>query len=299
MAAWISLRKRWIIGITLSALFVCSLSAVWAAGYPARQGTYINDYAHLLPPDVSASIQAMLAELQRTSDIEMSVVTINSISEYGTGDPTIESFATRLFNRWGLGNALTDKGVLFLVAVKDRKVRIELGDGYDSSYNKKAQDVLNEFVLPAFKNGDFVRGIDKGVKGTIHAVTGSWPPGAEPTIFDNPNLPGILGVGGLVGLGLIGFGALYYYNHKCPMCGKSGLYIATNVLVYPTYGSEGEKEVRRECPGCGFHDTRIEAIPMRHYTTSSSSDSGGSSSSSSGSSDSGGSSSGGGATGSW
>ncbi len=291
--------QAWKLCIIFVVVFILGVMVVVAQGsYPPRQADYINDFADLLPAETAASIQGMLVALERDSGIEMTVVTIQSINDYSTGDSTIESFATRLFNRWGLGNVTTNKGVLLLVAVRDRKVRIELGRGYDASYNKKAQDVMNEFILPTFRDEDYVRGIDKGVKGTIHAVTGNWPPGGEPSILDDPNLPRTLGIGGLIGLGLVGLGTYQYFRHKCPDCGKSTLSISSNVLVYPTYSSEGEKEIQRYCSNCNFQDTRVVAMAM--YThSSSSSDSGSSSSSSSSSSDSGGSSSGGGASGSW
>jgi len=288
-------QRQWIIVIAFIGLCALGVMMVSAqSGYPTRQGTYINDYAELLTPETTASIQAMLTDLGRNNGIEMTVVTIHSISDYATGDTTIESFATHLFNRWGLGDAQTNKGVLLLVALRERKVRIELGRGYDSSYDKKAQDVINEFILPAFRNEDYVRGIDKGVKGTIHALTGSWPPGGEPSILDDPNLPGILGVGAILGLGLVGFGTYQYYRHRCPGCGKSSLSISSNVLQYPTYSSAGEKEIQRYCSNCGFQDTRLVMMAMLTVSDSSDGDSSSSSSSSGG-----GSSDGGGASGSW
>src|SRR5687767_9368575 len=118
LQAW----KVLVISVVVCILGVMTVSA--QGGYPTRQGDYINDYAGILPVDTAASIQGMLVALERDSDIEMTVVTIQSINDYSTGDSTIESFATKLFNRWRLGNATTNKGVLLLVAVRDRKVRI-------------------------------------------------------------------------------------------------------------------------------------------------------------------------------
>lgn len=71
----------------------------------------------------------------KKTGIEAVVVTINSIGDYQTGDATIEAFATNLFNTWGIGHKKENNGVLILVAVKDRKARIELGKGYGREYD--------------------------------------------------------------------------------------------------------------------------------------------------------------------
>src|SRR5207248_6758350 len=91
---------------------------------------------------------------------------------------------THLFNHWGIGDSATNKGVMLLVAKNDRKVRLEVGSGYDSSYNQRAQGVIDEFILPSFKKDDYPTGIEKGVRGTIFMLTDAWPTGAAPTIAE-------------------------------------------------------------------------------------------------------------------
>src|SRR5262245_30910083 len=96
-------------------------------GYPIQQGQYITDFAHLLSSSATGLVKSALAEMKQSKGNEAVSVTIPSIHDYSTGDSSIESFATHLFNTWRLGNAQTNRGVMILVAVQDRKVRIEIG----------------------------------------------------------------------------------------------------------------------------------------------------------------------------
>lgn len=150
------------------------------SGYPQPTDTYINDFAHLLNPADTALITQLLTDLKTKNGIEATVVTLNSIHDYPTGDESIETFATHLFNAWGIGDRANHKGVLILVAVQDRKVRIELGTGYESQYNDQMQQVINEQMLPAFKQNDYSRGLYQGTRAMIAALTGIQPPDERP-----------------------------------------------------------------------------------------------------------------------
>lgn len=278
---------RLVAGLWLLALLAAG--AVSAQGYPARMATYVNDYAGVLSDDTTAELNRLLAGAD-ANGVEMAVVTIRQIADYNTGDSTIESFATGLFNTWGLGDAATNRGVLLLVALDDRKVRLELGRGWDRAYDTTAKVVIDEYILPPFRQGDYERGIRQGVEEAVKVLTGPVP---EVSPFSNPDLLGLLAGGGLVGLGVVGVGVWLYMRSRCPQCGQHTLQRSSVVLSAPTYHSTGEKEVTLHCSSCGFHDVRLVTMAM---LSDSSSDSG---SGSSGGSDGGGSSDGGGASGSW
>lgn len=155
------------------------------SGYPQPTDTYVNDFAHLLNPADAALITQLLTDLKTKNGIEATVVTLNSLHDYPTGDESIETFATHLFNAWGIGDKANSKGVLILVAVHDRKVRIELGTGYESQYNDEMQQVINEQMLPAFKQGDYSRGLYQGTRAVIAALTGDWPLDERPVQSSN------------------------------------------------------------------------------------------------------------------
>lgn len=104
------------------------------------------------------------------------------MSDYDTGDKSIESFANRLFDTWRIGDRATNKGVLLLVAVKDRKVRIELGKSYRDLYDARMKEIIDQHILPAFKRDDYSRGILQGTQAIAKVLSGA-------PVLDPPRTP--------------------------------------------------------------------------------------------------------------
>jgi uncharacterized protein len=256
-------------------------------GYPQPNETHVNDYADILTDQDVQQLQTLLDQLQQEDGIEAIVVTINSIHDYPVNQATIESFATALFNTWGIGDSKTNKGVLILVAVTDRKVRIELGRGYGSQYNSAMQEVINEHILPAFRQNDYSRGLYRGTRAMIAKLTGSWPAETSLAVSNVPiiriSLIGLLG--GVTAVGLVGYG-LYHYlgarQWRCPSCKTAMVRVPeAEVPSYLDTGQIKEQELytmRYEvwrCPTCGSHSTKgsqlrqvsFEMCPQCHYRT--------------------------------
>lgn len=142
--------------------------------YPGYAEVYVNDYAELLDDAAEDRIRGTLIELYDFSGVEMTVLTIDSMGQYGHHGE-IEPFATGLFNAWGIGNAARNDGVLVLVARHDRRMRIEIGAGYDTSWNARMQRVIDTGFLPYFRRDEYQRGIEAGVDETVRELTGSYP----------------------------------------------------------------------------------------------------------------------------
>lgn len=201
-----------------------------AGEYPEADDLYVNDYAQLLTPEDAAGIRTMFTTLRSDPGIEAVVLTISSFKKYETQDATLEAFATNLFNTWGIGDKEKNNGVLILVAVNDRKMRIELGAGYPKSMDMKMKSVIDEFMLPQFKRNNYSRGIYQGARAMIAQLTGQEPEDNRPlttkilsTVSEIPSEVGYGGgiIGGLLSLfGLIFGGRRYLRNRKryCPKC---------------------------------------------------------------------------------
>lgn len=100
-----------------------------------------------------------LKVLDNNGKVQLAVLVVDSVKPL-----TIEDYSMRVVEKWKLGMKGVDNGVLFLVATKDRKARIEVGRGLEGvltdAYTSKIQ---REQMAPLFKKGDFVGGINKVV----------------------------------------------------------------------------------------------------------------------------------------
>lgn len=207
-------------------------SFVAQADYPAPLDNHVNDYAKRLDDGTSYLIRDTLSSLERSSGVEMTVAVIDSVAEYGTGHTAIEPFATALFNRWGVGNTERNDGILLLIAIRDRALRVELGDGYSRAADAVAQEVIDREILPHFRNEDYPAGIRAGVDAlAMKARTGGLPLGSGVSAllgkasravqrFDNWPQAGA----GLAVLLTVLSAWRYYWRRRprsCPRCGAA------------------------------------------------------------------------------
>ena len=175
--------KRVFISLVLAVISVILLlplgtAFVSAQNFPAYQG-FVNDYAGLLTPQVKDQLEAKLTQLQKDTTAQVAVVTVKSLE----GD-TIEDYAVRLFEKWGIGQKDKNNGVLFLVALDDRKIRIEVGYGLEPVITDgRAGRIRDNDVLPSFKKGDYEGGIVAGVNSIEDYIRKGTPPAP---LEDNP-----------------------------------------------------------------------------------------------------------------
>ncbi len=120
-------------------------------------------------PAVKTEIQQECNKLLTDKATPIIVVTIPSMADYGGRNLRIETFARLLFDQWQIGIAKLGKanwntGILLLVSVGDRRARIELGAGWRHDNDQIAQQIMDEQIIPHFKQGDYAGGIAAGVK---------------------------------------------------------------------------------------------------------------------------------------
>lgn len=120
---------------------------------------YVNDFAHILSVKENQLLEEKLAAFEKTTSYEIAVVTVSS-----TGSSSIEQYAAKLFDKWGIGKKLNNNGVLLIVAYKDRKMRIATGKGVENLLtDTSCKAIIDEVLAPNFKTNDFYEGIDKAI----------------------------------------------------------------------------------------------------------------------------------------
>lgn len=146
-------------------LMLCALAAVpaHAITYPPAPDGPIFDQAGLLPPEAEAALDARLREYSQRTGRSIVVATVNSLE-----GETIEMYAVKLFEAWGIGGKESDQGLLLLVAPNERKVRIEVGYGLHQYVTDALSGrIIRDEITPRFAAGDMAGGINAGVNALI------------------------------------------------------------------------------------------------------------------------------------
>ena len=165
--------------------------AVAQPAFPELTGRVIDD-ANLLTYPEEVAITADLKALEDKTSDQVVVVTLPSLQGY-----TIEDFGYQLGRHWGIGTARFDNGVILLVAPNERKVRIEVGRGLEGTLTDALSRIIIEnAILPRFREGDFAAGIKDGVRDIVLVLTGDAAEveqrGKARQDADNPTLDWIL-----------------------------------------------------------------------------------------------------------
>jgi len=129
-------------------------------------GSFVQDSAGVLGSQYVALIDGLSNNLKAATGAELAVVTVGNMN-----GATVEDFAERLFQRFGIGQKEKDNGVLILFSLGDRKVRIEVGYGLEGALNDaKAGRILDTYAVPTFKKGEFGKGLFETARAVAQVV---------------------------------------------------------------------------------------------------------------------------------
>lgn len=166
---------------------------------PPGQREFILDRAGLIDAQDAATIRELADKLLTDKAAPIVVVTINSMADHGGRGMRIETFARLLFDQWQIGPAELgknqwNKGILLLVSKDDRKARIELGAGWGREKDALCTQIMDEQIIPRFKQGDFSGGILAGVQSLEKMARDLKLPAAPKPAWYYPVLIGVIGL---------------------------------------------------------------------------------------------------------
>ena len=151
-------------------------ASAWALEVPALTGRIV-DPSHVLPAATIESLSASLAAHEAKTSNQVAVLVLPSLE----GEP-LEPFSHHVATTWKLGQKGTDNGALLLVALKERKVRIEVGYGLEGALTdaRSAQIIRNE-IVPRFRAGDLPGGVTAGVEAMLKTIEGTYQAPERPS----------------------------------------------------------------------------------------------------------------------
>jgi uncharacterized protein len=163
--------KKNFVRFSLIVLAVAFLSACKSVNYekssifPERQHEWINDYANLITPQDAELIETLCRQIY---DEELATVVLCTMERIPKVKKEYESavlYGTDLLNHWGVGRRGVNDGVLILVSAKDRNVTICTSKLAEHILpDSEAGRILDNYVVPGFRTGEYGRGIIEGLK---------------------------------------------------------------------------------------------------------------------------------------
>ena len=160
--------SRFLLGLLL---LLPQAAGAFALDVPKLQAR-ITDLAGVLTSEQTASLESKLKALEDSDSTQVAVIIIPSLE-----GESLEDYSVRMARAWRLGQKGRDNGALLLVAMKERKVRIEVGYGLEPTLtDAKSHLIIQNEMIPHFRQGEFYEGIDAGVNGIIQVVHGVYQP---------------------------------------------------------------------------------------------------------------------------
>jgi len=145
-------------------LFLFSISG-HAQNIP-QPTNWVNDFANVIDKSYKEKLNALIGELEQKTTAEIAVVTIDSIAPHDE-----KEYARLIFDNWKPGKKGKDNGVLVLLAIKERRWRVETGYGVEGILpDGLCGEIGRTYMVPYLKSGDYGAGLYRGVEAIANVI---------------------------------------------------------------------------------------------------------------------------------
>jgi uncharacterized protein len=164
--------------LSIILLFFVLVSSAFGLEVPELTNPIV-DNASLISDGVETNINNKLEELSNSTGIQLGILTIPTLE-----GEVLESYSMKVVENWKLGSAEKDTGVLLLIALEERSIRIEVGYGLEGILtDTKCGLIIRNVITPHFKNGDYSTGIVQGVTAIVENVASDFSENSESPII--------------------------------------------------------------------------------------------------------------------
>lgn len=145
--------------------------------FPELTGRVV-DKAKLFSQNQKNELISLLENHEKQTSNQVVIVTLNSLKGYDIAD-----YGYQLGRYWKIGQEKKNNGVLLIVSIKEKKIRIEVGYGLEGALTDKISHEIIEYIIkPKFRQADYYQGIYQGAKAVIDTIKGEYKP-------ENYNIP--------------------------------------------------------------------------------------------------------------
>jgi uncharacterized protein len=164
-------RAAWVAACAALAWAALAAADRYDALVPEKPQRYVTDRAGVFGPGQAEALNAKLEQFERETSNQILVWVDRKVPE----GFTLEDFTVRAAQKWGAGQKKEDNGAVLFVFTEDRKARIEVGYGLEGSLTDvTSKRIIDDEMIPLFRQGDYAAGIDRAVDAMIAATRGEY-----------------------------------------------------------------------------------------------------------------------------
>jgi uncharacterized protein len=164
------MKKTLIIAISLLLLFPLWSKAQEELPVPPAPQSWVNDYAEVFSSAEKSALERKLNEFEYRSSTQIFIITLADNGGYTASD-----LAPRIGELWGVGQQGKDNGILMILDMQDRDVFIATGYGLEEYIpDLTAGRIVQNELVPNFRNGDYFAGVDAAVDVMISLLDGKF-----------------------------------------------------------------------------------------------------------------------------
>ncbi|MDX2268811.1 MAG: TPM domain-containing protein [Bryobacter sp.] len=153
------------LGILLLAALSTAMAQDWRT---VRPSGYVNDFAQVMDAGEAQQLNRYLDQLEKSTGAEVAIVTLPNL-----GGVPVEEVATRLYERWGIGKRGKDEGALFLLAIAERRSRLEVGYGLEPILTDAMAGDLLRAMRPALRQGQYGAALQEAAEALGAKIAGA------------------------------------------------------------------------------------------------------------------------------
>jgi uncharacterized protein len=160
-----ALKSFWI-----SVFLLISTIAISQKQVPELWNMRVHDDAHVLNGTTIDELESRLKKYEDSTSNQIAILIVNSLD-----GEAIEEYSIRVAEKWQLGQKAKDNGILLLIAIDDRKMRIEVGEGLEGVVTDAVSNrIIRNEMAPAFRRGEYDAGVNSAIDAIIKAIGGEY-----------------------------------------------------------------------------------------------------------------------------
>jgi uncharacterized protein len=145
--------------------FFLAAGLAWGLDVPPLRGR-VNDYAGVMSQEQARAMESQLARFEQDTGHQVAVLTIPTLE-----GEDIEGFSIRVAENWKVGKKGFDNGVILVVAIKDRRLRLEVGYGLEGVLpDAIAKTIISDYIVPGFRAQNYAGGIIAGIDAVLKVI---------------------------------------------------------------------------------------------------------------------------------